>query len=555
MYQSLLGNKCYIFVVCVYFFLSSCTGEKIQKPIPNSLVTVLKKQDLTTKELENWHTMDYEKDTIPGTSLDRTFKKLINQRQGNSIVIALLDMPINIQHKHLKHKIWQNKNEIPNNSIDDDGNGYIDDFNGWNFLGGTDKNKNSSFVNYEYTRILKKHSSTEQQKRLSEQERYIYQKAKKAHEQRLKSTKLEIENFESFYRYYQSVASSLAPFFENQEFEIYKLDSLNEVYSQDTSITHSIAIIKELVHQNFTKKLLEERKLKLNERFNKLLNTQYNDRTIIGDNPDDIFDSIYGNNLVDFNTNLLDHGTLTAGILGTSQINNIKIMPICVSAYGDEHDKDIALAIRYAVNNGARVINISFGKSFSLHPEWVLDAIKYADQKDVLIVTSSGNNGLNLDQKDNYNYPNDSVSTYQEVSNNFLKVASSGYKLDSTFVHPATNYGKEQVDIFAPGEKIFTYSAKKEGNSEYTSGTSAASAIVSKIAALLRLYYPELSAPEVKQILMKSGVSYDIMVNISKDPENEELVPFSSLSKSGKVVNAYNALLMAEQVSKGKLIL
>jgi subtilisin family serine protease len=296
--------------------------------------------------------------------------------------------------------------------------------------------------------------------------------------------------------------------------------------------------------------------LKAVERINKLLNLDYNDREPIGDlYPDDLNYLNYGNNVVNFNTSLLDHGTLVAGVIAANRVNDIgakgitnavKIMPLSISAYGDEHDKDMTLAIRYAVDNGASIINISSGKNFSLHQQWVNEAIKYAAKNDVLIITSAGNDGLDLDERNIFNYPNDTDDRDKEISNNFIKVGSSAYAIGESLFDTGSNYGQREVDIMAPGVEILTTAPLRD---QYVSksGTSFAAPIVTGIAALIRSYYPKLTAEEVKNIILESGVKYTLDVNISKDEEQPKMVPFTSLSRSGKIANAYYALKYAEE--------
>ena len=220
------------------------------------------------------------------------------------------------------------------------------------------------------------------------------------------------------------------------------------------------------------------------------------------------------------------------------------------SPYGDEHDKDMALAIRYAVDNGAKIINISSSKEFSLRQDWVHDAMKYAAGQNVLIVTSAGNDNYDLDKEGNFNYPDDTGENGTEVMDNFIKVGATTYSSEE-FKRSTSSYGKDKVDIFAPGTDIYTTSPKEE-KYEYIGGTSFATPIVSGIAALIWSYYPELSAAQVKDIILQSGVTYNIDVEIKHEDGTKKTVPFSELSKSGKVVNAYNALLMAAKLSENK---
>jgi cell wall-associated protease len=197
------------------------------------------------------------------------------------------------------------------------------------------------------------------------------------------------------------------------------------------------------------------------------------------------------------------------------------------------------------------VINISSGKSFSLHENWVDESMKYAEDHDVLVITSASNNGSNLDDENIFNYPNDTDIRDNEIVANFIKVGASTYTLNENLKSKNSNYGKREVDIFAPGYEIYTASPHPE-KYKYLSGTSLAAPLVSKVAALLFSYYPTLTAAEVKQIIMDSGVEYAIPVAVPTEENPDQLIPFNELSKSGKIVNAYNAFILAEQIVKKK---
>jgi cell wall-associated protease len=297
--------------------------------------------------------------------------------------------------------------------------------------------------------------------------------------------------------------------------------------------------------------------LQLDSIVNRRLNIDYDERKFIGDNPN-ILEKGYGNNKVCATIagirSMKGHSTKVSGIIAANRNNNIgikgfsdyiQIMPLAISYSGDEHDKDIAMAIRYAVDNGAKVINMSFGKEFSLHKEWVDEAFKYAEVHNVLLVHASGNDGVNIDE--NIFYPSDvNYNSTVEVSNNLITVGSISERFDKTFVSRFSNYGKQNVDIFAPGEKIYT--TAENNKYDFDSGTSLATPMVSGTAALIWLYYPKLTAAQVKQIILDSGVSYDMEVIVPGTKDKK--VKFSELSKSGKVVNVYNALLMAGKVRK-----
>ena len=297
------------------------------------------------------------------------------------------------------------------------------------------------------------------------------------------------------------------------------------------------------------------------EYFSGRLDTHFNldldGRAVVGDDPYDITDTNYGNNKVsgpDPKKEDAKHGTHVAGIIAANRNNsvglkgvasNAKIMAVRAVPDGDEYDKDIALGIRYAVDNGAKVINTSFGKYFSQNPEWVIDAIKYAADKDVLIVNAAGNEGIDLDKK--RVYPNDqNPQETTEISDNFLTVGALNYEYGANLIATFSNYGATNVDVFAPGTKI--WSTTPNDTYEYLQGTSMASPAVAGIAAIIRGYYPKLSAGQVKQIIMDSGISTKATVVLGGDTSNTK--KFQTISTSGKMANLYNALILADQISK-----
>ncbi|WP_430410783.1 S8 family serine peptidase [Kordia sp.] len=513
------------------------------------------------KEVNFWYFKDIYTDSLAGISLDLAQQELLRDKQGKQTIIAILDTPININHEYIENAIWTNKNEIRNNGIDDDRNGYIDDIHGWNFLG-NQSGQNISFMKMEYTRIIKKYDSLFIDKNYDDikpkdTDNYeLYLKAKKYYSDMLKQSKEYEKYYSMVFNAYHKAKKQLSPYLKN-DFSKSKLDSLKKKHLDNKSVQDAIFNIN-----TFTSYTSEEEinlgYLIYTNHIKVLLNIDYDERATMADNPDNLNDKYYGNNIVNHNLDVLTHGTRIISPIINSQTQNDsirgissynKIMPICISGYGDEHDKDIALGIRYAVDNGAKVINISFGKELSLYKQWVFDAFKYAEKNNVLIVSSSGNNSLNLNEINDY-YPNDNINNGQEVSKNFLLVGASSYIMNDNLVCNFSNYGNIDVDIFAPGDMIRTTITNNNYIDE--KGTSMASAITSGIAGLIFSYYPNLTASEVKQIIMESGTSYDIMVNKPSLSKEKELVPFSSLSKSGKIVNAYNALLMAEEVSKKK---
>ncbi len=548
-----------IFFCLALTLISSCSNsEKKDTFIQIDQISILtqKKAPLTAEELNNWHFKDIFKDTIPGISLEKTYAFLKDRPVQKPVIVAIIDMAIDIEHEDLKGRIWKNLGEIPENGIDDDDNRYIDDVQGWNFLGRKDGTSNE-FTNYEYTRILRNFleykNGVKDTSLLSPTDKKLYNRALSQYNGRLKYAEERLVINESNIAYFKSLDSVTNLFFTNKNYDKSDLDSVIHLNKNNKELVEYLENISTLLEQKDLRPQIDEQYLQAKERIDKLLNLNYDDRALLGDNPEDLEDINYGNPIVNYNVKRMDHGTPVAGIIAANRKNNegikgfsdaIKIMPLVISGYGDEHDKDMALAIRYAVDNGAKIINISSGKYFSSREDWILDAIKYAAKENVLIVHATGNDNLEIDQNKNFIYPNDIDSLGQEVAQNFIAVGSSSSFLTKKLKASSSNYSKINVDVFAPGVDIYTTTA--ENNSYATkSGTSYAAPMVSGIAALIKIYYPDLKAHELKNIILQSAIKYDVMV----ETKNDSLVPFHTLSKSGGIVNAYNAMLLAKELS------
>ncbi len=541
-------------------FLGSAQKEKKQF-LPQTFSEITKKQKLKEEELKSWHYKDIIEDTIPGISLDKAYRDLIKNKKGKEVIVAIIDTKLDIHHEDIKQQIWINTNEIADNGIDDDKNGYIDDINGWDFL----SNPNGEYVTYEHLeaiRIAKKYSSTFEGKSLetisrNQKEAFIlFEKAKEAIQEYSNDQKDFINYANDWLDRYPKAKNNLKKIFPKEEYNISQLDSVINTTQKDSLTQSYLKMIKAAIRYDLTPEYYKKYRDQTEEELKTTVNIDFKERNIIGDNPEDILDISYGSNQV-FGDVPFQHSTPVTGILAASRKNNlgskgilsknIKIMPVVMVAAGDEHDKDVALAIKYAVDNGAKVINMSWGKEFSLHAEWVQDAIQYAAKNDVILVHGAGNDASNIDIYDHY--PKDHINN-KEIVHNYIVVGASSYTLDKKLIAYFSNYGKKNVDIFAPGYKMYT--TQINNAYDFSMGTSIAAPVVSGVAALVRSYYPNLKAKEVKEILMKSGVSYNIDVEIKQEDGTKKLVPFSQLSKSGKIVNAYNALLLAEQISKSK---
>jgi cell wall-associated protease len=489
-----------------------------------------KKAPLTEQELQRWSHLDLEKDSIPGMSVDKAYAEFLKGKKGEKVIVGVIDTGVDINHEDLKSVIWTNKKEIPNNGKDDDKNGFVDDVHGWNFLG------NSNNENLEMTRILKKPDDGSE----------AYKKAAADYKARYDELMESKENVDIILKADKTVRE----FLKKDNYTVSELKDMPSVKFElydSKRIMLSYATQKGAAFHDDLKSYQDY----VYDQIDYNLNKDFNARKVVGDNPEDINDKKYGNNVV-YSKDRKDslHGTHVAGIIAQGRNNglggdgvadNVEIMAVRAVPNGDEYDKDIALAIRYAVDNGAKVINGSFGKDFSPHAQWVYDAIKYAASKDVLIVHAAGNDSKNIDTEPNF--PTDAVNG-SEFAHNVLTVGALNYEYGEKVVAKFSNYGHKNVDVFAPGVKI--YATVPENKYKYLQGTSMAAPNAAGVAALIREYYPNLKAAQVKQILMQSGTSLNLEVTVD---EKQIKIPFSEASISGKIVNAYSALKMAEEMS------
>jgi cell wall-associated protease len=513
--------------------LSLCLSANAQTAT-KSITYTAKKGELSELELQRWSHLDLAKDSIPGMSVDKAYAELLKGKKGIKVIVGIVDSGVDIDHEDLKAVVWTNKKEIAGNGIDDDKNGYIDDIHGWNFLG------NAVHEGLEMTRIVKK----------GDDGSATYKSAKAAYDDKYNKALKEKQQMDFLIGADKSIQKHLNK-------EIYTLEDLNAISTTDADLGRSkMVMIQILTNAGPTFRAeIEEYTKYVYDELNYNLNKEFDGRKVVGDNPDDIKDTKYGNNIVygpDKEEAL--HGTHVAGIIaqvrgnnigGDGIADNVEIMAVRAVPDGDEYDKDIALAIRYAVDNGAKVINGSFGKSYSPHKQWVFDAIKYAEKKDVLFVHAAGNDGENIDLDQNANFPNDSEDNKKEFASNVLTIGALDNKYGENIIADFSNYGTFNVDVYAPGTEI--YATVPNNKYKYEQGTSMASPNAAGVAALIRSYYPNLSAKQVKQILMDSGTPLPANVLLGENKEPKTVV---DSSKSGKMVNAYNALLMAEKMSK-----
>jgi subtilisin family serine protease len=462
----------YIFSILVFTQITSCRTLKLTGTTIGE-ISNFSTAKLDWDKVNDWQHANIENGEFPGISVTKAYNDLLKDKDGKSVIVAVIDTGIDIDHEDLKNVVWVNEGEIPNNMVDDDGNGYVDDIHGWNFLG------DSTGDQYELIRMLKKDTDFE-------------------------TKPLAIQKYA----------------------EMIKEDGI-----EDAVDVIEKNITRDLMHYNDS--ITQAKKLTWNPR-------------ATGDDPDDFSNKFYGDGNILPKTDDEYHGTHVAGIIAAQRHNgvgmdgiaaNVKIMTLrAVPNKGDEYDKDIVYSIRYAADNGAHIINMSFGKNFSPHSDKVREAIIYAESKGVFIVNAAGNDGANIDQKQTY--PNDSFNNAPEVSGNLITIGAIGPVINPKMVAPFSNFGIYNLDVFAPGAVI--YSTITNDNYQSLSGTSMAAPTVSGVAALLYSYYPKLSPSAVKKVLMQSAVPINFEVVIGNESFKTTL---DQVSQTGGVVNAYNALL------------
>ncbi|MDT0647254.1 S8 family peptidase [Zunongwangia sp. F260] len=544
--------------------LSACGSTAprlVSTPIERIDSIPLKVTDLSEAQLKNWSAADLRYDTIPGMSVNRAYDEIIQNHKGKTVIVGVIDSGVDIEHEDLQNIIWTNSDEIPGNNRDDDKNGYVDDIHGWNFLG------DALEENMEYVRIYKRLKPKYEGKPASSistadrQEFILYQRSKEEYNKELTEVNQNKQQYiqirEQLTAAHQAVSKKLG----KEDYSKAELSAFQPEDQQMAQYKGMLAQIQNNVNENIPEALeeLDEAIDYYDTRLDSHLNLDLDGRAVVGDNSYDITDTDYGNNDVDGPTpdkENVKHGTHVAGIIAAQRnnnigidgvANNVEIMAIRAVPDGDEYDKDIALAIRYAVDNGAKIINTSFGKYFSTNPEWVMDELRYAAENDVLIVNAAGNESIDLDQT--MVYPNDqSPEVPEEISNSFLTVGALNFEYGSELVSGFSNYGRTNVDVFAPGSKIWSTTPNNEY--EFLQGTSMAAPAVSGVAAMIRSYYPKLKAAQVKEIIMQSGLSTATMVLIGEQGQSTK--NFNELSKSGKMVNMYNAFILADKVSRGE---
>jgi subtilisin family serine protease len=496
----------------------------------------------------DWQLLDVSADRVVGISARRADRELLAGKQPKrTVLVAVIDGGIDTAHVNLKANLWTNPKEVAGNAKDDDNNGYADDVHGWNFIGGKD-GKDVQWDLLEVTRLYVRCSKPNA--KLPAVDAATCKRATDEFEKQRTNN----QNMQQQVQQIDVVMTRA-----NEILRRAIGDSLSRekvtAYQPNSSETQQAKMMwLRLADAGITPGELADAKKEVEAKAKYGLNPDYDPRTIVGDDYSNLSERKYGNS--DVMGPDAKHGTHVAGIIGGVRgtqggidgvATGVKIMMVRTVPDGDERDKDIANAIRYAVDNGANVINMSFGKGFSPEKVAVDEAVKYADSKGVLMVHAAGNDGENLAEKPSFPTP---AYLAGGKPNNWIEVGASSWKGLDSLAAPFSNYGKAQVDVFAPGVDIL--STVPGGGYERESGTSMAAPVVSGLAALLMSYYPNLSAADVKRIIMDSATRYADQKVVKPGSEAGESVPFGSLSITGGVVNAYSALKLAEQMSTTK---
>jgi subtilisin family serine protease len=491
----------------------------------------------------DWFNEDYGSKKIYGTSTQKAYKTILKDKKAKKvIVVAIIDSGVDIEHEDLKENIWVNKNEIPNNNIDDDKNGYIDDMHGWNFLGNS-KGENINEENYEFLRIYRDY------KKLEKEQDELFKNIETKYLAKLKST---TQNLNTYTTLEQNISEAQKIIKEDTGRELTDQSGLSAIPVTTERVAAAKKYLSKIFSVGLTIKEVKEAQEHFQDQIDYGLNIDFNPRALIGDNLNDINDNNYGNN--DVAGTVCTHGTGVAGCVAAVRDNNIgikgiasdvKIMVLRAVPMGDEYDKDIALSIRYAVDNGANIINMSFGKGFSPNKQLVANAISYAEKKGVLLIHAAGNDASNIDTEPNF--PN-GLNSNNKMASNWMSIGASSFNIKKKQVSSFSNYGIKSVTLFSPGDNIITLD--KDNQYTHTQGTSFAAPIATGVAALILSYYPDLTPQELISILVDSSTKIKKKVLRPTKTGKSKKVRFTTLSSSGGIINTYNALLLAEERSK-----
>ena len=509
------------------------------------------------KPENNWHHLDLKSDGIFGISTEKAYQ-LLKNRTAKPVIVAVIDGGIDIEHEDLKEVIWVNEKEIPGNGKDDDANGYTDDVHGWSFIGS--EKGNVQYDNTEMVRLLRKLKPTYEtalnSTPFSPEERKefeLYQRLISDYMAQLEQAKAGFYSISLFKKTLQEIVDKIVTSSPKlADFEDYKAE--NDLENRALKAIKSS--LKEEPDFGKLKEEIDETLKHYDTQLKYHLNLDYDPRAIVGDRYEDSSERSYGS--PDVKGPDAEHGTHVAGIIAAVRnngkgldgvANQVKIMALRVVPDGDERDKDVANAIRYAVDNGAKIINMSFGKAYVWNKAVVDSAVQYAQAKDVMLVHAAGNDAKNTDITKNYpnRFYSDSTGLNMGMAQAWIEVGASGWENNEELAADFSNYGKKSVHVFAPGVQI--YSSIPDSKYKQINGTSMAAPVVSGLAAMLRSYFPQLSAIAVKDLIVQSVQKVEQKVKVRGEQGNTRLI-FSELCSSGGIINAQKAVEMALKTTK-----
>lgn len=503
-------------------------------------------QAQSNKTPENWYLLDPEVNKVYGGGVNEAYD-LLKGKKAKKITVAVIDSGVDSEHEDLKSVMWTNEDEIPNNGVDDDNNGYVDDIHGWSFIGGPggDIDQEALEISRIYHKLVDRYGKVSSTADLPENEQKEYEyflEIEKEYTSSLTENFNQFQNMAILKMFIETVKNASDGKYTKAS--ITAFEPKNEIDQQ----IKQIALKDKFYGPGFEEDILEGEKHYSEMVQGALMNADSIRAVVVGDDPDNLENMYYGCNRIKGPD--ASHGTHVAGIIGADRNNNlgiigiadhVEIMAIRAVPNGDERDKDVAFGIRYAVDNGASVINMSFGKGYSPNKHLVDEAIVYAESKDVLIVHAAGNENENIDVVPNF--PDRNFDNGKQASN-VIVVGASSYKKGKNILANFSNYGKQDVDIFGPGVDI--YSTYPDNGYDTASGTSMACPAVAGMASIIRSYYPELKASEVRKLLMETAQPYKCKLI---KPGTSEKTRLNELCISGGFVNVKNAVQKLESMT------
>jgi subtilisin family serine protease len=485
-----------------------------------------------------WQLLDLGEDRVPGASVSRAYRELLaDRRPARTVVVAIIDSGVDTAHVDLRESLWRNPGETPGNGRDDDGNGYVDDVHGWNFIGGAD-GQNVAHETFEVTRL-----HTGCQAGDAPPTGVTSQEVAEAFQSRRLEATQSLTQILQIDMALGVIMPVLKDAIGGDEPSV---EAVEAIKSTETEVVQAKTLFLQLYEAGLSPADVAEAREAYQGMLDFGLNQSFDPRNIVGDDLSNGEERLYGNR--DVTGPEASHGTHVAGTIGAGRgggigiagiASGVQLMIVRAVPDGDERDKDVANAIRYAVDNGADILNMSFGKAYSPRKFLVDAAIRYADERGVLMIHAAGNDAEDVDVE--ASFPTREYSS-GGMASNWITVGAANWLVDS-LAAPFSNYGQRGVDLFAPGVAIL--STVPEGELDRLDGTSMAAPVVTGVAALLMAYFPELTAPDVRRILLESSVNYGD--RIVARPGTAVPVPFRTLSTTGGVVNAYQAVRMADE--------